>query len=421
MNIRYNNFIETSWDKILYNAKAMNFAKNKQFLRKLIYSGRVMTSQTFIPKFNVGEIGTHNGRNNFRHLYFKRLCDYIDVYQTKFGDGWDIHFQKSDVLGEKGYLIYLFKVFDKVTVTKYDNTDSIITSHNIRDLAVFNTVGMKEDRTFWIPRMKGLRLSFISKEVASGYKHSHLSPSASIRESPDYLQDFCIGSYSDTSMLSGLLATQFSKEQFELYLYAQDSTIECESSIGTPHIRFSTIFEKAKKTLSIGTDSIASFYRNTITPFILENPIDVNYYISNNNYSIKKDDVFHSFIKNSLLQLGDEYWKQYLCKKGENDNYYSYEILEQNTVQETTRPLSLDGQTRTPPYIYYRGEKREFKILKEQPTIKTDELKIEEFIVYPPLLNYIHGKLEHNLQKAAIARSNVKRYYSRNNVASYIR
>jgi len=65
MNIRYNNFIETSWDKILYNAKVMNFAKNKQFLRKLIYSGRVITSQTFIPKFNVGEIGTPSCKREF--------------------------------------------------------------------------------------------------------------------------------------------------------------------------------------------------------------------------------------------------------------------------------------------------------------------------------------------------------------------
>jgi hypothetical protein len=418
-NIRYNSFIESDWDRILYNAKVMNFAKNKKFLRKLIYSGRVSTRDLLIPKYDISQVGNFTNTNRFREMYYRRLCDYIDTYQNKFGDDWDVHFEKSydhmSNINEVSYVISLFKVFDKVVVNNYDKE----TSHTIRDLAVFNTVGMKTNGDFWIPRMKGLRLTFSKAETRSGYVHSHLNVRGDLRTSNcDFLSEFCIGSGSDTSMLSGSLATEFSKEQFELYLYSQDSIIECESAIGTPYIRFSHLREQSRERISMNTEDV--YYSRFTAILFSGTPIDVNYYISDNKYFIKNNNVFHSFIKNLILNnLPSSVWKKYLCKKGEDDNYYSYRSLEE-TVDNSTVTIAKDSNSNTAPYIYYRGIKKEFKMAKEH--IKTDnKLKIEEFIVYPNLLNYIHEQLEHKLQETAVAASNIRRHYSSNNVSSYLR
>jgi len=413
MDVRYNYFIETDWDRILYNAKVMNFAKDKKFLRKLIFSGRVSTQQTIIPKFSVEHIGSH--KNRFRLTYYNRLCDYIDTYQNKFGDDWDIHFQKDPEIygeGQEYYRIYLFKIFDKVEVKKYSNN----TSHTIHDLAVFNTIGMKDDGEFWIPRMQGLRLSFSNKEILTGYIHSHLKANKSLQRNPCQLGDFCIGADSDTMMLSGMLATEFSKEQFEVYLYAQDSTIECESNIGTPHIRFSQLLETANIG-SINISIVDTYDRYSRELLFSGEPIDVDYYISDNNYHIKNNDIFHSFIKKRIIAVSNR-WQRYLCKKGENGAYYSYETL--NDAIDSPIPLTISTSNGKPPYIYYQGVKKEFKIQKQRIE-KKDKLKIEEFIVYPNLLNYIHEQLEHKLQQAAIAGSNIYRHYSSNNVSRYLR
>lgn len=424
MDIRYNNFITTDWDRIVYNAKVMNFAKDKKFLRKLIYSGRVCTNQTKIPKYSIGDVGSENNRNRFRHLYYKRLCDYIDAYQNKFGDDWDIHFQKSSDFytnnGESLYTIYLFKIFDKVEVKKYSNNTSH-TSHTVQDLVVFNTIGMRKDTgEFWIPRMQGARLTYSNREILTGYIHSHLKANSSLQRSPLILQDFCIGAESDASMLSGMLASEYSKEQFEIYLYTQDSTIECESGIGTPHIRFSGILAQNIRTLELSNEY--EYARHISSILFSGELIDVNYYISDNLYHIKNNEVFHSFIKNLILTKlkDDDRWKEFLCKKGLNENYHSYDSLENVSMSNGAVTIFKDARDDNFPYIYYNGVRREAKVSKQQPK-QEDRLKIEEFIVYPPLLNYIHEQLEHKLQQTAIAGSNIRRYYSSNNVSRYLR
>ncbi len=416
MRVRYNNFIVTAWDRILYNAKVMNFAKDKKFLRKLIYSGKICTEHTTIDKYNIGEIGRSN-KNRFRELYYRRLCDYIDSYQNKFGDDWDIHFQKDTNTESDYYSIHLFKIFDTVVVNNYTKG----TSHTIKDLAVFNTIGMKSSGDFWVPRMQGLRLTFSKKEVKTYYVHSHLKTNKFIRSSPDDLTSFCVGADSDVSLLSGMLATNFSKEQFELLLYAQDSTMECESTIGAPYIRFATLLDEGS--ISTVTIDLREMYEDHIRDLLLSScgPIDVNYYISNNEYRIKNDDVFSAFIKNQVINnLEELYWGRFICKKNEDGFYYSYRDIKNISGSSDNIEIHKDDTDNDVPYIYYKGVKREFKINKENIK-KRDELKIEEFIVYPNLLNYIHGELEHKLQETAIAGSNIRRYYSSNNATTYLR
>ena len=415
-----NDFISTSFDRVIHNAQLMGTAKTKKFLKFLIMKGLIGTEQHYFSPYIHSTEEYQKTTNKQAYDYFVALCTVIDSYQEKFGDDWNVFFTKNyDSENESNdgyyYVIHFFTIKDKVVIKNYTSN----TQHLIRGLIVSNTLGFNGS-DIWFPVMSGGRLQYTQEEAQLPYRHSHLHMLNDI-SSTNYsrITTFCTGgSGTDVNDLNSQLTLGgITTEMYVLYLYAQDSVIECESNVGTPYVRYSKL--GAKKSLSSMSIPSKSYFI-PILEEIKSQPFLVDFYIKDNNYGIHFNSKFSTFIKKLLLQGSSMDWKYILCKKLDG-GYYSFETLENeksSSEGDVINHLVNDEK----PYIFYRGQKRYFEIFKSQNKSSTvEELKPEDFIIHPKFLEYVHKQLESELQRKAVAFSAIRAYHSRNNVPRNLR
>lgn len=415
-----NDFISTSFDRVIHNTQLMGTAKTKKFLKFLIMKGLVGTEQHYFSPYVHSTEEHQKTTNKQAYDYYVALCTIIDSYQEKFGDDWDVFFTKyynyeNESNGGCYYIINFFTIKDKVVIKNYSNN----TQHIIRGLIVSNTLGYNGS-SIWFPAMSGGRLQYTQEEAQLPYRHSHLHMLSNIAlTNYSQITTFCTGgSGTDVNDLNSELTIDgITTEMYVLYLYAQDSVIECESNVGIPYVRYNQL--GAKRSLnSMRTPGRSPF--TAILDKIQSQPFLVDFYVKNNNYSIHLNSKFNAFIKKLLLQDSSTVWKSILCKKLDR-SYYSFEELEnENSLsKDVIISHSINDEK---PYIIYRGQKRYFEIFKSQNKSSTvEELKPQDFIIHPNFLEYVHKQLESKLQRKAVAFSAIRAYYSRNNVPRNLR
>lgn len=150
--------------------------------------------------------------HKFVDRYFKEIFEALDlVYGRKRWD-WSI---ENDYLRP---VIY----FPEFTITNRDGLEHVITDLYVR--LKFDLRGKMKHS------LEGVRASISYAEFSTDYAHSHLSGLQGFRFS-----NFCLGSDSPTVLNLQSLASEFTIEEFEIFLHQIEAMVRWESIEGTPY------------------------------------------------------------------------------------------------------------------------------------------------------------------------------------------
>jgi len=373
----------TPLDRIIHSARLLSLTKSKKWLNKLIDTGKVITHGD-------SSITTPERKENFKVF----ISIMVDGFNRRYGNDWDIHIEKY---GTK-YKIDFFTVFP---VIKISNSTDL--EHTITDLIVSYPIGLMNSQIFYIKRIRGTRTSLFRKELDASYCHSHLTKNTAlcIMSEPFSLKDFCIG-YGDLSILESTLRDNFTVRALEGFLYEVDATLRWESLSGSPYVYIRNINPSTQ---------IACVPSNTDRDIFLEDrmksDIPLTYYIADNTYKIKADDVFENFVKDSILNvpfLKDNLFNNVLCiYNAESKNYYR---PNSEALQKQPIPQVLYGSERA--YMIYNGQKKYINIKEDVKTLT--EVPLENYIVHPQFLKNVHTSLESILKTKVIRHSAIAKY-----------
>lgn len=385
--------------RFVQRGKIMGLTRNKKWLGALIDKGFICTANTTVSSALA---------QSYRAAFKKRLFSMMDVIETKWGDDWDIHLHDG---GYDFFIINFVFLYKEVTISNYAKE----TSRVLKDLIVLLPLDSAGGKAY-VRRPWGTRATLSYEEVQAGYRHSHLR---ALKTTTDYsyslvTSDFCIGSSGDLPYLLAELQTSYSTEQFEYLLYLIDTSIMCESAEVAPYIRMENIAKgKASKVEDL---SLSHYYEMIESHFKYNMPkLPVDFYISDNRYKVKVNQRLHDAIKHWLFSVNTEEKTRYLLMVKKTINGYVNYANEIKGTVDNSKEYRYHDHNNRPAYTIIAGKEVSMKVYKEKKTTKLPDMN--EYQVYPKLLEYVSKQLESSIYKATIRASAINSYYSRNNVS----
>lgn len=385
LNVEHLKSSSNTWDRVIYSAMKLGRAKSKTFIAKLCDAKRLVTTEN-------NELD-----DTCNALYKERLLAMIDAYNSKYDNDWDI------ILDRKNTGRYVPHFIHRYTDLTIINKDGL--SHDMKDLYVRTGCFFTSDGRMMTQTIRGNRLTLFSKEIDAGYRHSHL-PSMD-RPSEDQVDynvfsigsTFCIGDSSDLPTVMADMDIEFEPEKFELYLYTIDAMVAYESLEGGPHIYMNSMAARRRSVYNQSVENGMSYIQAAIADYGVS--IDVDYYVSNNRYRIKKNTKFVNFIRTLFRNYtSTSIWKAFLVQynAGTNSWYPIGESVEGTGFYRVSSELARK-------YFYYCGEEIRFKVKNE--TREQDAPNPEEFTIHPKLIDYVISQFESQLYRKAVRLSRV--------------
>lgn len=341
---------------------------------------------------------TPNNREGFKTSLFRLIDIYVDTY----GDNVEFSIYYDLDLGS----------FTPVFIIRYKSfyiKNSNEAKHLIKELLVVQTFTQTE-KGFLTPNgISGTRLAKTIPEIVSGYRQSHLTShsQANFLQTPLELSKFCLGS-SDISMMISDFQWQdaMDYERFELYLYAVDATVKWESLEGVPHFRIANIGVRRVETIN-------EHHGNKVVQEIISNkvPLDFDFYIADKFYKIKANKRASEFI-NKILEFTSGITKADILVTFNPFLKVYNRALTLSAIKDYEKNISFSYEEDETPFILFRGQKLQPRILKENGFVET---KPEDLIVHPKFLEYVIKQLECRIFEKNVALSATKIINSRRN------
>ena len=375
--------------KGIQSARIMSLTKTKKWLNWLIDTNRVITyDETYFFNNESSKIALKN-----------TVSIMIDCMTRRYGDNWDVHIES---IGSSNFAIQFFTIFPETIIT---NDTGL--SHAIKDLVVVFPIKHYNDKVS-TSRVYGTRINMFRKEYDASYCHSHLSTILSpiLRDSPFEAMPFCVGN-GDLSFLETVLSNDFNARDFEAFLYELDATVRWESLSGNPYVYLRDLVSAKRAKIAL-----RSHYEDVFINYVVNFPLDFNFYVSSNKYKIKKDHVFDAFVQ-KLIETDNELnevKQNVLCTySAATKSYYK---AGSSVVNQPGIPTKTYGSfpTKEEAYLVYNGEKKYFSI-RANPT-STVQVTEETLIIHPTFLEHVHTKLESLINEKVTRCSAISKYYS---------
>jgi len=374
--------------QFINNARQMALTKDPKWLKRLFDKGKIATSTRGFTKV-IGDDAT---------VYYEQLCQLITLMNNHYGDNWDIHMTVTD---RKLYCPAIIINYDKITITNSTSNERELENLLVYFDLSYDITGIN------LSTMKGTRLTVKHDEWSNGYLHSHL-PGLEFenttysawdkREEIFKLREFCLGSEDMSELTIEINADPFDIQKFELLFMTLDNYVRWESEEGRPfrYMR-NIVLQAAGGKFNMSEDRMQHRFDDLFAMMRSEGmPIPANFVYSEERFKIKHDEFFKEGIKNLYIDYLKDHSEQVLCKQGSDRSFYKISQGAQFNPKETLNKMMINGEL---PFVYISGKRIYFTITELQPT---EEVNLQECIVYPKFLNYVSEQLEIHLYATCV-------------------
>jgi len=371
--------------RIIYNARLLGLHCNRNWVKKFIsmgYLGYLSEEEQATVLACIGSL--------------------LSVFRENYKDNFELVFEPME------YGKTMYQVSFRVLYPKFVISNSKGIEHTIRDLIVIHNFEIKDGNL--VPTsLRGGRLTRNILEIASQYQQSHLSSITvdTYRKDPFVCTGFCMGSSTDVSILKAELKTDFMQgtidyNKFELFLYTVDSMVKWESLEGVPYRHITNI----PFALNTAVSSYDEKYADNIVKAIINQkiPLDFNFYLDKGFIKIKEDRKASDLIKKVILEKHsyDTYSSMLVTYSPSQKVYLKMQLNKPENIK-----YSIDPSVTT----VFKGVEIKPKILSIN---RKDEkpLTIENYIVFPKLLQHVLRNLEERIYKKNLVQIAVKKHYT---------
>lgn len=362
---------------LLKNIMLLNKSRNKKTLAKLIDLEVIFDD---VPASRNSQLK-------------EELFKFVDIFEDKYKDNWDLHFHKTT---EGDFKVIFIVRYPEITIT---NSEGAI--HYIKELLVGHPLVWKNNHLY-TGAVKGTRLCKNKYEIKRGYQQSHLPNTSTWLNAPFYFSNFCLGSDTDVVRMLAEFDFEMDWERYELYLFCIDSMLSWESLEGVPYSKIKDITTAFNQKIADGSWTVQA---TKIVFQIIKNkvPLDVDFYISENRYKIKTSERTISFIRRIIDQLSLP------------EGYLAYRIP--NTFNQYVTTTSADPSKaiftiNSTAYLIFRGSILYPRVITQKEKATVEE---KDFIINPYILKNVIRELEFRLYEKAVTKSGIKKHHSLNN------
>jgi len=285
MPLRYGSAKKKALAKYAYQSMQKGLAKDKKWLTRFLSLPSV-SIRPYSETYSMQDIDDDDEIEEalldtfyMKAPYIERLLQTIDVFNSKFGDDWDVIITYRD----SSFVISFIHIYKQVIIANsYGHT------HTIRDLVTLFSWYMSDSRSeTYCLEMSGTRISLTPPELYANYQHSHLSPRSVVTEDINInffdTHYFCLGDEEISSLFDAINVEDFDTERLELLLYAIDQYVAWESIEGGPFRKMEEIVGKKKTAFDLEE---ASYEAGRKLEYIATStPLDLDFYLLQSLYS----------------------------------------------------------------------------------------------------------------------------------------
>lgn len=256
----------------------------------------------------------------------------------------------------------------------------------LSDEEMINNPSVFEDGYLYTPSksqmeetMEGLRTSLSVNEYNTGYQHSHLHTRVPSNNKMTWGSYFCMGE-GEIRQIFALLSSNYTPEQFIMFLIMVGNFVRWESREGTPYFYFRDI-KGAKPILKLPSlnQSVIHEYINQLKDKLKQctQKPKLEWEVKNGLVTLLENDDF-----NQMIRLSNDY-KEYNDKlvfwPNADGTYCDRKGLEADTL-----PAGVTTNT-----VLFRGEQVGLSIIVPEIKELTDD-----FIIHPEIKQIVKAKLE---------------------------
>lgn len=362
---------------LLKNIMLLNRSRNKKTLAKLIDLEVIFDD---VPASRNSQLK-------------EELFKFVDIFEDKYKDNWDLHFHKTT---EGDFKVIFIVRYPEITITNSEGA-----THYIKELLVAHPLIWKNDHLY-TGAVRGTRLCKNKYEIKRGYQQSHLPNTSTWLNDPFYFSSFCLGSDTDVVRMLAEFEFEMDWDRYELYLFCIDSMLSWESLEGVPHSKMKDIITAFNQKIADGSWTPQA---NKIVVQIVKNkvPLDVDFYISENRYKIKTTERTISFIRRIIDQLPLP--EGYLAYRTPN-------TFDQYVTTTSADPSKAIFTINSKAYLIFRGSILYPRVITQKEKATVEE---KDFIINPYILKNVIRELEFRLYEKTVTKSGIKKHNSLSN------